>query len=70
MIERLTPEQIKKIKKNIKKTKEKWSRGEWDQEVGPDTHMVEDSKPRKKKKKSRDPVAAMPGSHKQNRMRY
>ena len=38
-----------------------------DTEVAPD---VEDPKPRKKKKKSRGPVAAMPGSHKQNRMRY
>ena len=66
MIERLTPEQIKKVKKNIKKTKGKWSRGEWDTEVASD---VEDPKPRKKKKK-RGPVAVMPGSHKQNRMRY
>jgi len=70
MIERLTPEQIKKVKKNIKKTQGKWSRGEWDMETGPNTHRVEDPNPRKKKKKSRGPVAAMPGSHKQNRMRY
>ena len=70
MIERLTPEQIKKVKKNIKKTQGKWSSGEWDMEAGPNIDLAEDPKPRKKKKKSKGPVAAMPGSHKQNRMRY
>ena len=53
---------LRKLDKSRRKTV-----SEFDTEVAPD---VEDPKPRKKKKKSRGPVAAMPGSHKQNRMRY